>query len=364
MFFIRRVNKLFIRPTIFVVILLFILSFSTPSFSTSLSQKKKSLQFNRQKVIQIQNNLNGLARKYQIAHDKLENTEHAISLTKKKISTLQVKISQRQKIYSVRMNKMYKYGKVGYLEIFFGSTNFYDLVNRLSLLQKILESDVKLVNEIKTAKTQLEKEQSALTSQKKKYVNLVTRLKREKNNLMGNLEGQQKLLVQLQKEVKSEEKRLEIRALQTNLFGSRGSRSSRYSSYSFRPSGGFNFPVAGGHAYSNDWGNPRSGGRRHKGTDIFAKGGTPVVAVVSGTVARRNGGLGGLSVWLHGRDGNTYYYAHLSGFAGSGGVSQGQVVGYVGNTGNARGGAPHLHFEIHPGGGRAVNPYPILRNAD
>lgn len=364
MFFIRRVNKLFIRPTIFVVILLFILSFSTPSFSTSLSQKKKSLQFNRQKVTQIQNNLNSLARKYQLTHDKLENTEYAIGLTKKKISTLQAKIATRQQIYSVRMNKMYKYGKVGYLEIFFGSTNFYDLVNRLSLLQKILESDVKLVNEIKAAKSVLEKEQAALTFQKKKYVNLVTKLKREKNNLVGNLESQQNLLAKLQKEVKSEEQRLQIRALQTKLFASRGSRSSRYSSFSFRPSGGFNFPVAGAHGFSNDWGNPRSGGRRHKGTDIFARNGTPVVAVVSGTVTRRSGGLGGLAIWLRGRDGNTYYYAHLSGFAGSGGVSQGQVIGYVGATGNARGGAPHLHFEIHPGGGRAVNPYPILRNAD
>ena len=120
-------------------------------------------------------------------------------------------------------------------------------------------------------------------------------------------------------------------------------------------------PVQGPHAFSNDWGQPRSGGRRHKGNDILAPYGTPVVASVAGSVIDHDSGLGGKGYFLHGVDGNTYYGAHLSRFGATGRVAQGQVVGYVGTSGNARGGPAHLHFEIHPGNGAAVNPYGTLR---
>ena len=126
-------------------------------------------------------------------------------------------------------------------------------------------------------------------------------------------------------------------------------------------------PVNGAVSFTDTWGAPRSGGRSHKGVDMIAARGTPLVAIETGTVKRmRNGGLGGITVTLKGVSGDEYYYAHLDGWASGLSVGQslsvGELLGYVGNTGNAQYTIPHLHFEFHPGGGSAINPYPLAAN--
>ncbi len=126
-------------------------------------------------------------------------------------------------------------------------------------------------------------------------------------------------------------------------------------------------PTQGPCWYGDTWLDARAGGRRHVGVDLFTKRGEYVYAVVDGTLSGRSweqpGRSSGNAWWLRAADGSaTFFYAHLEDFApglreGSR-VRAGQIIGWVGDTGNAS--AVHLHFEVRPGGGDPVNPYPII----
>ncbi len=132
------------------------------------------------------------------------------------------------------------------------------------------------------------------------------------------------------------------------------------------------FPIAGPYPTPlvDSFGFPRMPGTPdehwHEGIDLFADRGTPLVATERGVITKLGAGrLGGLKFWLKGESGSEWYYAHLDSFAPGLAdgvvVEAGQLVGYVGNTGNALTTPAHLHMQLHPSGGRPVNPYPLLK---
>jgi LysM repeat protein len=130
------------------------------------------------------------------------------------------------------------------------------------------------------------------------------------------------------------------------------------------------FPVQGPCSFGDTYGAPRSGGRVHEGVDVIAKAGQWVYAVKDGTLTRRYldapGSLSGNGWTLTTAGGTYFFYAHLSTFAPglSAGsvVKAGQIIGQIGMTGNAP--IPHLHFEVHPGGGPSINPTPVVKAVD
>jgi murein DD-endopeptidase MepM/ murein hydrolase activator NlpD len=138
---------------------------------------------------------------------------------------------------------------------------------------------------------------------------------------------------------------------------------SGYASSEHIPAGTRICPVAGPNTFRNSWGEPRSGGRGHAGVDIVAATGVPLVAIESGTIYSPNWHyLGGIGLYLRGDSGDVYYYAHMAsygpGISDGVRVGAGQVVGYVGTTGNAA--TPHLHLGYQPGGGPLTNPYQLM----
>ena len=122
--------------------------------------------------------------------------------------------------------------------------------------------------------------------------------------------------------------------------------------------------------FGDSYGFPRSGGRTHQGIDVIARAGNELYAVADGKITKTYvdypGSLAGNGIRLTTSDGTYFFYAHMSELAEGIDVGvpvrAGQVIGYVGSTGSS--GTPHLHFEIHPQGGAAINPYPLVKAID
>jgi murein DD-endopeptidase MepM/ murein hydrolase activator NlpD len=223
-----------------------------------------------------------------------------------------------------------------------GATDFNDLSRRFELLEAVIEADRNRIDEYNSARIAVGRELGEVVAalDAKRAAQLVA---------TTVLDGADAALLA---------KQIQLAAIQAGggIVGA-----------------GFVFPVGGPHSYSDTFGAPRMFGTAyahlHQGTDVFAAHGTPLLACERGVLLKIGSDvLGGTKLWLVGASGTRYYYAHLSAFAegvAEGKVVQaGDVVGFVGNTGNAATTPAHLHFEVHPNGGPAVNPYPLLRIVD
>jgi murein DD-endopeptidase MepM/ murein hydrolase activator NlpD len=220
-------------------------------------------------------------------------------------------------------------------------------LERLALLEQATRGNRLAVQRAKALDHELRVARAQLAAQRKEASRLHAELAADSTRITALLEG-----------VAIKEKAAAARDR------SRASRGGRPTFLPGAAKGGYACPVGPSHHFTDTWGAPRAGGRRHKGTDIFAPYGSPVLAVANGVIQRVNyGPTSGLAIQLRAVDGNTYFYAHESSASVKTGqsVRVGQVIGRVGNTGNAAGKSPHVHFELWAGGGAPVNPYPFAR---
>jgi len=289
-------------------------------------------------------------RAYMRAYWALDETDVRLARTNKRIKKTEKELTAAKKKLNDRANNIYRREELEFLGFLVGARNFDEFVTRLDFMSRLGEADAEAVAEVKALRKRLLAQRKTLRSERKKQAKDAKVLKAQRNRLQARLAS----------------KEAEFRRVKAALDVSRAGGALPAGVRAMPGANGMVFPVVGSYYYSNTWGASRSGGRRrHQGTDIMARRGTPCVAVTSGTVSSKSGGLGGKTIWLSGSNGWSFYYAHLDTWVvRSGRVRAGQVIGTVGSTGNAAGGSPHLHFQMHPRGGGPVNPYPYLRQME
>jgi murein DD-endopeptidase MepM/ murein hydrolase activator NlpD len=275
---------------------------------------------------------------------RYSDTQIKISRTQADIEALKGKLKNR-----IRAEYMMR--GVGFFDFLLEARSFREFSLRYMALQQQSLSDEGSLLQLRKKTAELKAQQKVLAATRKELNSETQRVKLQGSQLSVSLDQANELVHELQGQLRLEQ----IRALFNVGGGYRGS--------------GIIIPMAmcpvdGPHYVTNSFGDPRGGGtRRHQGNDIMSPEGTPVVAVADGTVSMRTGGLGGNS-WLLQGPSALYYYAHLNDFSVGDGASvhAGQLIGHVGNTGDAAGGPTHVHFEIHPGQGwtQAIDPYPSL----
>lgn len=235
---------------------------------------------------------------------------------------------------------------------------------RTAYLDAVVDLDVDVVNQL----VYLQEDRSSLESQVEVLVAeqeaVAAELEEKTNEIMAELGEANERYQALYDQWRIEEAARQRRAAEARARErAEAAAASNYSSSAYVDPSGRTCPVAGAHSFADTWGDPRYPNRTHKGTDLVAPEGTPLVAMESGYVWSPNWHwAGGNGLYIRGDSGDIYYYAHLQKYAP--GIVDGtrvgvrQLVGYVGNTGNST--IPHLHLGYQPGGGPLTNPYQLL----
>ena len=309
--------------------------------------------------------LDNVVAEYDAVYAQLSEVTYRIGQFEERVTSYQRDIAELTQLVQDQAVAAYKAGNVGAGGVFFGPSTLTELITGRQFLERAAQSEIALLDRLTSVRIGLEATQARLRDDQATLQDL----EREQSEYVAEFERlfaivnteYEELREEFaeQERVRAEQQRLRRLAELARLEGAAAGASATQTA-------GFVCLFDQPYRFVNDWGQPRSGGRTHKGTDIVASFGQSVKAVANGTVLKRNSDLGGISLWLDADNGTSYYYAHLSGYvdglSDGSRVAAGQIIAFNGDSGNAQGGVPHVHFQVHPGGrgNPPVNPYPTL----
>lgn len=282
--------------------------------------------------------LDEFTAKIEALKTRLEEINESTSATKARIQELREQNAKLEAVVVARARELYMSGRSDMLEALFGADSMADLSEAAEMLSTVSLDDSGAFVKLARARAELIQLEEELSKHEEE-------VRSAYEDVLAESKKQQALFDSIAADYES----LQDRIAPSGVSAAR-----------VRAVGGMACPVAGPVSFTDTWGAPRAG-HTHQGVDMMAAYGTPVVAIVSGTITyAAYDGSGGNMIFLSGDDGNQYWYMHNQQNLVSGGhVTVGQQIATVGDTGNAAG-TPHVHFEYHPGGGAAVNPTPLV----
>ncbi len=324
----------------------------------------------RAQIADAQRALDQATAAYSVAEAKLAEIQDQLSEAKATVDETRDRLDGLLDQLGDHVRVAYVNGPGTTLSAIFTGGDFNEFSDRVYVLDRLAAVDQGLVSRTSDARQELEWRQedlAALTGEQEQALEDLEQKKQEVAAKIDQLNAELEDLEQRYREQlaaeRAAERAAEKAAAQAAEESTGGGGGGGGGGDTPPPSGGSPFqacPVAGANSFTDSWGDPRSGGRTHEGTDMMAAKGTPIAAAQSGSVSHGGDPLGGITATVTASNGDRTYYAHMNGYSNaSDSVSAGTIIGYVGDTGNAAG-TNHLHFGYYPGGGAAVNPYPYL----
>lgn len=341
------------------------------SFPVS-ADTSSELSAERDRLARVQAELDRLAVLHSEAETRYALTEAKLDRAQLRVERVRAQMRSIQNLVAERARAAYQSGGAGTIELLLTSDTFGQFSDRVEFLGQVAQGDADLLAQAQVVRERLRRYERDLTELSRQQEATLRALADQKTAIAAKLAEAQAAVEALQRRLERERAAAAARAAAARRAAAAAAAAAAEPAVSTTTdtseapttfTGGAlqACPVGQPHSFTNDFGAPRSGGRTHQGIDLIAPYGTPIYAAQSGSFSPNYNSLGGIGGIVTAGNGDYTYYTHMSSLSGaSGSVSAGTVIGYVGTSGNASGGPPHLHFEYHPGGGGAVNPYQML----
>ncbi len=301
----------------------------------TLAGAESKLAAARDRLESARQELTSVTQEWQDSESRLAQAQDAIAESRSKIEEIEADLARIRDTLNDRVAAAFMSGGSRSIGALLTSNSIQDAADRLQYTQSVVQGDADMATEVAVMAEELRRQENRLRDSARKEEMASEQLARHRATLLSRFDDLEDLVADLKAELDAQQE-VTLGLGPVNAVVRSGAIQT--------------CPAAGPNSFVDSFGDPRPGGRTHMGIDLMAPLGTPVVAVAPGT-AHSAGSIGGLGAVVEHPNGDWTFYAHLSSYANLGSVSTGTVIGYNGD---------HVHFEYHPNGGAAVNPYSML----